>query len=99
MEMQKKEGNTNPKFFLKTRQDKMILVKLKWGMEYRGILQSFDAYMNIRMKNAEEWIYNEKAGFLEEVLIRCNNILYIANHMVSHPPFSPSFSSPDECVR
>lgn len=27
-----------------------MLVKLKWGMEYKGILQSFDNYMNFQVR-------------------------------------------------
>jgi len=27
-----------------------VLVKLKWGMEYKGILQSFDNYMNFQVR-------------------------------------------------
>ena len=54
-----------------------VAVKLKWGMEYRGILLSTDSYMNLQIANTQEWIQGELAGNLGEVLIRCNNVLYI----------------------
>ena len=52
-------------------------VRLKWGMEYQGKLESSDAYMNLQLLQTEEFIDGQLAGFLGEVLIRCNNVLYI----------------------
>lgn len=42
-----------------------------------GFLVSTDAYMNVQLANAEEYIDGNFAGALGEVLIRCNNVLYI----------------------
>jgi small nuclear ribonucleoprotein F len=56
---------------------KLILVKLKWGMEYRGYLVSVDSYMNLQLANTEEWIDGNCYGNLGSVLIRCNNVLYL----------------------
>ena len=46
-------------------------------MEYQGKLASSDAYMNLQLLNTEEYIDGQMAGFLGEVLVRCNNVLYI----------------------
>ena len=54
-----------------------VRVKLKWGMEYQGTLLSTDSYMNLQMEKTEEYIDGQFAGMLGEVLIRCNNVLYI----------------------
>lgn len=67
----------NPKPFLNGLTGKSVIVKLKWGMEYRGHLTSADNYMNIQLADTEEFIDGKLAGSLGEVLIRCNNILYI----------------------
>ena len=56
---------------------KIVRVRLKWGMEYEGKLASSDAYMNLQLLNTEEYIDGELAGALGEVLVRCNNVLYI----------------------
>lgn len=65
--------------FLNDLIGKIVVVKLKWGMEYKGILKSRDQYMNFLLSNAEEWINGKKKGDIGEVLIRCNNVLYISN--------------------
>jgi len=67
----------NPKPFLADLTGKSVLVKLKWGMEYEGTLASSDAYMNLQLENTKEYIGGEFAGELGEVLIRCNNVMYV----------------------
>jgi small nuclear ribonucleoprotein F len=67
----------NPKPFLAALVGQIVRVKLKWGMEYQGKLASSDAYMNLHLERTEEFIDGQFAGFLGEVLIRCNNVLYI----------------------
>mmetsp|Transcript_21817 Transcript_21817/g.45860 ORF Transcript_21817/g.45860 Transcript_21817/m.45860 type:complete len:84 (+) Transcript_21817:597-848(+) len=67
----------NPKNFLISLINKKILVRLKWGIEYKGILVSFDDYINIRISNTEEWINGKEIGILGEIIIRCNNIQII----------------------
>jgi len=67
----------NPKPFLNSLTGKPVIVKLKWGMEYKGFLVSVDGYMNLQLANTEEYIDGACTGNLGEVLIRCNNILYI----------------------
>jgi small nuclear ribonucleoprotein F len=44
----------NPKPFLTELTGKAVLVKLKWGMEYRGFLLSVDSYMNLQLTSTEE---------------------------------------------
>ncbi|XP_031626175.1 small nuclear ribonucleoprotein F [Contarinia nasturtii] len=68
----------NPKPFLNGLTGKAVQVKLKWGHEYRGYLVSVDGYMNMQLANTEEYIDGQSTGHLGEVLIRCNNVLYIS---------------------
>ena len=84
----------NPKPFLNGLTGKSVMVKLKWGHEYKGFLVATDSYMNLQLANTEEFIdgaqtggatrlefftfYEELCtGNLGEVLVRCNNVLYI----------------------
>ncbi|KAJ1912141.1 hypothetical protein IWQ60_009804 [Tieghemiomyces parasiticus] len=68
----------NPQPFLKELTGKPVIVTLKWGLEYKGFLTSVDSYMNIQLANAEEFKDGASTGgVLGEMLIRCNNVLYI----------------------
>ncbi|CAF0912210.1 unnamed protein product [Didymodactylos carnosus] len=67
----------NPRPYINELVGKKILVRLKWGMEYRGVLVSVDQYMNVQLGNAVEYIDDQNKGPLGEIMIRCNNILYI----------------------
>merc|ERR1711962_276180 len=69
----------NPKPFLNGCVGKPVIVKLKWGMEYKGVLVGVDNYMNMQLANAEEFVDGTCAGALGEILIRCNNVMYIRN--------------------
>lgn len=67
----------NPRPFIGELVGKTVVVKLKWGQEYRGQLVSTDSYMNFQLSETEEWIEGERAGELGDVMVRCNNVLYI----------------------
>ena len=67
----------NPKPFLEQLAGKKVVVKLKWGMEISGLLKSTDRYMNLQLLEAEEWTGGKFRDKLGEVLIRCNNVLYV----------------------
>lgn len=47
-----------------------MVVRLKWGMEYRGVLASVDSYMNLQLAGCEEHLEGEPAGTLGDVVIR-----------------------------
>ncbi|VVT51567.1 uncharacterized protein SAPINGB_P003139 [Magnusiomyces paraingens] len=69
----------NPKPFLQGLTGHGVIVRLKWGeTEYRGRLVSVDSYMNLQLDNAVEYIDGDKKGQLGEIMIRCNNVLWVA---------------------
>ncbi|KAK3386978.1 hypothetical protein B0H63DRAFT_144451 [Podospora didyma] len=68
----------NPRPFLQELVGQDVIVRLKWGeTEYKGRLVSIDSYMNIQLSNTEEYIDLKFTGSLGQVLIRCNNVLWI----------------------
>jgi len=86
MAAQAKIAPINPKPFLESLVGKETIVKLKWGHEYRGILEAKDDYHNFKLGDCSEWGYAENdqnqrelicKGKIGDVLIRCNNVLYI----------------------
>eukprot|EP00924_Labyrinthula_sp_SR-Ha-C_P008751 snap_masked-scaffold_2-processed-gene-1.16-mRNA-1 protein AED:0.43 eAED:0.43 QI:0/-1/0/1/-1/1/1/0/75 len=67
----------NPKPFLASLVGKSVVVKLKWGREYKGLLISTDQFMNVQLGSTQEFINGNFEGQFGEVLIRCNNVLHI----------------------
>lgn len=49
---------------------KTIIVKLKWGHEYKGFLVSTDNYMNIQLASATEFIEGSEPALLGEIMVR-----------------------------
>jgi small nuclear ribonucleoprotein F len=43
----------NPKPFLTQLTGQEVIVKLKWGMEYKGVLMAVDSYMNLQVCDDE----------------------------------------------
>lgn len=56
----------NPKPFLNNLTGQPVLVKLKWGHEYKGYLVSVDVYMNLQLANAEEIIEGQPPGISKQ---------------------------------
>ncbi|CAI7674718.1 unnamed protein product [Penicillium discolor] len=70
----------NPRPFLQARVGTEVLIRLKWAQtEYKGTLESIDSYMNVLLRDTQEFIDGKPTGSLGLVLIRCNNILYMGS--------------------
>ena len=67
----------NPTPFLHSLLSHPCTVRLKWGLTYTGTLLSTDSYMNIRLGDATEFVGDIEQGKVGEVLIRCNNVLFV----------------------
>ncbi|KAI9917789.1 hypothetical protein PsorP6_012942 [Peronosclerospora sorghi] len=76
----------NPKPFLTNLSGKPVVARLKWGMEYKGVLLSVDSYMNLQLANTEEYINGQLTGNLGETLVRCNNVLFIRGLLDDEKP-------------
>ncbi|RPA72421.1 small nuclear ribonucleo protein SmF [Ascobolus immersus RN42] len=71
----------NPKPFLNGLINEPVIVRLKWGnTEYHGTLVSVDSYMNLQLSGTEEYVDGKGTGGLGQVLIRCNNVLWITKN-------------------
>ena len=89
----------NPKPFLNQLTGKQVLVKLKWGIEYKGFLVSTDAYMNLQLASTEEFIDGKFAGNLGEVFIRYASryplgAVFEPRAMVPRPALQTDLDSP-----
>ena len=67
----------NPRPFLNKCLGHRVICKLKWNMEYMGVLVSLDGYMNIRMVETEEYVDGSYVETIGDIMIRAGSILYI----------------------
>jgi small nuclear ribonucleoprotein F len=77
METSSQSGALLPTSWLTNLLGSRICVRLKWDLEYHGILASFDPYFNLELQNAEEQQPGGASVLLGDMLIRCNNVLYV----------------------
>ena len=55
-----------------------VIVELKGGRGYRGILDGFDPHMNVVLRNAEELREGESKGKVNIAVVRGDNVIYIS---------------------
>ncbi len=55
-----------------------VLVRLKGGREFRGILNGYDIHMNLVLENAEEIQNGEVVRKLGNVVIRGDTVVFIS---------------------
>lgn len=67
----------NPLSILQAAQNSQILLRLKDGTEYKGLLKEIDAYMNMIMEDATEIMDGSPVAKYNEIFIRGNNLLFI----------------------
>ncbi len=71
------QRSKNPLNILQQSQGSIILLRLKDGTEYRGLLKEIDAYMNMILEDATELLENTPVAKYNEIFIRGNNLLFI----------------------
>jgi small nuclear ribonucleoprotein len=72
------ENMIKPLSLLNQHINTSILVELKGGRGYRGILEGFDPHMNLVLRNAEELMDNETMRKVELAVVRGDNVIYIS---------------------
>ena len=56
-----------------------VIVELRGGVEYQGILDGYDVpHMNLVLKNADEVVRTEKKNENKKYIVRGDNIIYIS---------------------
>ena len=78
--MKKEVSQTTAKRPLTTLQKnvkKLVIVRLKNEVEYKGKMFNVDSYMNLIMTDAEELHEGKIVGKFGRVILRGNNVLFI----------------------
>lgn len=55
-----------------------VLVELKAGRAFRGVLEGYDPHMNLVLKDAEELVNRESVRKTELTVVRGDNVIYIS---------------------
>jgi len=77
------EVNRKPLNVLARFTNSPIIIKLKNGVEYHGIMELCDGYMNVVLSQVKEYVNGQPTiNYGTNILIRGNNILYV----VLEPP-------------
>ncbi len=63
---------------LKNSLEKNIMIDVKGRRTYSGILEGYDVYMNLVLKNVSETISDENKGTFNMMLLRGDNIIFIS---------------------
>ncbi len=63
---------------LKNSLEKNVMIDVRGSRSYSGILQGYDVYMNLVLKNVSETINGENKGVFEKMLLRGDNIIFIS---------------------
>ncbi len=72
------EPSKKPLNALTKRLNTFVAVTLKNSVEYRGTMVRCDSYMNILLDGAQEYVNDQLSANYGSILVRGNNILYIA---------------------
>jgi small nuclear ribonucleoprotein (snRNP)-like protein len=67
----------NPLHILQNAQNSIIILRLKDGTEYKGLLKEIDAYMNMIIEDCIEIMDGSPVAKYNEIFIRGNNLLFI----------------------
>lgn len=59
-----------------------VIVRIKGGREFRGVLDGYDVHMNLVLVNAEEIREGETAAKLGSVVIRGDTVVFISPSQV-----------------
>ncbi len=57
---------------------KPIIVDVRGNRSYSGVLDGYDVYMNLVIKNAAETINGENRGMHDSILVRGDNVVYVS---------------------
>ncbi len=69
---------TRPLDTLNRARDKKVIVELKSGKQYLGMLKAFDIHINVVLGDAEERVDGEVKRKLGTIFVRGDTIIFIS---------------------
>ncbi|MCL5437718.1 MAG: small nuclear ribonucleoprotein [Candidatus Thermoplasmatota archaeon] len=58
--------------------DKNIMVEVRGSKLYSGVLEGYDVYMNLVIKNAQETLGQKGSNVFQRLLVRGDNVIFVS---------------------
>ncbi len=58
--------------------DKNVLVDVRGNRTYSGVLEGYDVYLNLVLRNANEIIGGDVKGVHNRILVRGDNVIFVS---------------------
>lgn len=55
-----------------------VVIGLKGGVEFRGVMVAYDVHMNIVLENAEQMVNGEVKRGMGTILLRGDSVIYVS---------------------
>ena len=69
---------TKPLSVLSAYINKQVMVEMKAGKSYRGVLDGYDPHMNLVLKSAEEFDAGVLKAKYDLAIVRGDNVIYVS---------------------
>lgn len=71
-------GEKRPFDILNSALNNTVIIGLKGGVEFRGVMAAYDVHMNIVLEKAEQLVNGEVKKGMGTVLLRGDSVTYIS---------------------
>ncbi len=71
-------GERRPFDILNSSLNNTVVIGLKGGVEFRGVMVAYDVHMNIVLENAEQMIGGEVKRGMGTILLRGDSVIYVS---------------------
>jgi small nuclear ribonucleoprotein len=71
-------GDRRPFDILNSSLNNTVVIGLKGGVEFRGVMVAYDVHMNIVLENAEQMVNGEVKRGMGTILLRGDSVIYVS---------------------
>lgn len=71
-------GERRPFDILNSSLNNTVVIGLKGGVEFRGVMVAYDVHMNIVLENAEQMVNGEVKRGMGTILLRGDSVIYVS---------------------
>jgi len=71
-------GEKRPFDILNSSLNNTVVIGLKGGVEFRGVMVAYDVHMNVVLENAEQMVNGEVKRGMGTILLRGDSVIYVS---------------------